>query len=122
MQQHAGYGNVAVKMSGLFSEIDGAVVNPDVESIVQKVMPWVESVFEIFGPKRVIWGSDWPVCNIGYGEMVGREKQDEAWKVWREVSMRLLEVLVEKGCVTAEEAADVWGETAVRIYKLELQL
>ncbi|KAF8247347.1 hypothetical protein K440DRAFT_584688, partial [Wilcoxina mikolae CBS 423.85] len=106
MQQLAGYKNVAVKMSGVFSEIDGEVVKPDVESIVQKVMPWVESVLEIFGAKRVIWGSDWPVCNIGYGKMVGREMQDGAWEAWRAVSERLLELLVEKGCITADEAAD----------------
>jgi L-rhamnono-1,4-lactonase len=120
LQALAKYPNVAVKLSGVFSELDYDQVTADVECIAQQILPWVLSIFTIFGAPRVIWGSDWPVCNIGYGNMVGREKQDGAWEAWRAVSERLLELLVEKGDLTKEEVGGVWGQVVARIYKLGL--
>jgi len=29
--------------------------------------PWADHVLEAFGPARVVWGSDWPVVNLGLG-------------------------------------------------------
>ena len=29
--------------------------------------PWVDHVLATFGPDRVVWGSDWPVVNLGTG-------------------------------------------------------
>ncbi|WP_343082308.1 amidohydrolase family protein [Ostreiculturibacter nitratireducens] len=31
---------------------------------VEDLRPYVEHVFRIFGPERIMWGSDWPVCRL----------------------------------------------------------
>jgi L-rhamnono-1,4-lactonase len=108
---------VAVKLSGIFAEIDHKG-STDIERLTTLVLPWVRVAFDCFGPERVMWGSDWPVCNIGYGEMVGRDKQDGAWKCWRVVTENILETLVLEGTITQVQADDVWGAVASRIYGL----
>ena len=51
--------NVWCKVSGLVTEV-GRV----------DFRPYLDTVFSAFGPERVMWGSDWPVCtvDIAYGE------------------------------------------------------
>lgn len=34
---------------------------------VEVLAPWVAHVLECFGTDRVVWGSDWPVANLGAG-------------------------------------------------------
>lgn len=34
---------------------------------VADIGPWVAHVLDCFGPDRVLWGSDWPVVNLGAG-------------------------------------------------------
>ncbi len=53
--------NVACKISGVT-----AYAKPG-EGTIDIVRPWVEHCLECFGWNRVIWGSDWPVCNINAG-------------------------------------------------------
>lgn len=53
--------NVACKISGVT-----AYAKPG-EGTIDVVRPWVEHCLECFGWDRVIWGSDWPVCNINAG-------------------------------------------------------
>ncbi|KAI5813047.1 hypothetical protein BZA77DRAFT_129354 [Pyronema omphalodes] len=116
----ARYPNVAVKFSGLFSELDYEFCKGgDVDLIAKKILPWVESIVFVFGAERVIWGSDWPVCNIGYGNMVGQDKADGAWRAWRQVSEKVLEELVKKGSMTEQEKQGVLGEVAARVYRLD---
>ncbi len=43
------------KLSGLVTEVSG-------DWSVAKLTPYVEHVLAVFGPDRVMWGSDWPVC------------------------------------------------------------
>lgn len=53
--------NVAVKISGIiaYTDPDGWTVN--------RLWPFFERVIDSFGWDRVVWGSDWPVCNLGGG-------------------------------------------------------
>ncbi len=53
--------NVACKISGVT-----AYAKPG-DGTINVVRPWVEHCIECFGWDRVIWGSDWPVCNINAG-------------------------------------------------------
>ncbi len=48
---------VACKLSGLLTEA-GPQPNPDA------VQPWAAHLLEVFGPDRVLWGSDWPVLEL----------------------------------------------------------
>jgi len=58
-------------------------------------------VLDVFGPDRVLWGSDWPVCELAgsYGRV-------------RELADKLTEGL------SADERAAVFGGTATRVYGL----
>ncbi|NEU12877.1 amidohydrolase family protein [Methylobacterium sp. BTF04] len=47
--------NVACKLSGLLTEADGSGV---------AVRRYADALVSLFGPDRLIWGSDWPVLNL----------------------------------------------------------
>ncbi len=56
--------NVACKLSGMVTEADLRHWR------VEELRPYCEIVLDAFGPERVLFGSDWPVClgGVGYGE------------------------------------------------------
>jgi L-fuconolactonase len=54
--QFAAEPNVYCKLSGLVTEADRA------QWTVDDLRPYAERVLEAFGPGRVLFGSDWPVC------------------------------------------------------------
>lgn len=87
--------------SGAFCKLSGLVTEAGVGWSVETLRPCVEHVLAHFGPDRLIWGSDWPVCTLaaGYGE-------------WVEATDRLLQ-----GCTDAERAA-ILGGNAARVYRL----
>jgi predicted TIM-barrel fold metal-dependent hydrolase len=53
--------NVVAKISGIIAYTD-----PD-NWTVESLRPYVERTITSFGWNRVVWGSDWPVCNLGGG-------------------------------------------------------
>jgi len=48
--------NAVCKLSGLVTEAGSA--NP------AQLAPVVDHLLEVFGPRRLMWGSDWPVCEL----------------------------------------------------------
>ena len=48
--------NVACKVSGLVTEADWTAWTP------AQLAPYVAHAAEVFGPERLLFGSDWPVC------------------------------------------------------------
>lgn len=61
------YPEVYCKLSGMVTEADAASWTPG------DLAPYVAHVLEVFGPDRVMFGSDWPVALLaaeGYGEVV----------------------------------------------------
>ena len=48
--------NVACKVSGMVTEADWDAWRPS------DLAPYVDHVVEVFGPERLLFGSDWPVC------------------------------------------------------------
>ena len=54
----AGFPNVACKISGITAYCAPGTATLDT------LRPFVEHCIESFGWDRVVWGSDWPVCNI----------------------------------------------------------
>lgn len=89
---------VVCKMSGLWTEAPAG--HP-----VEVVRPWCEALLNIWGPQRLLWGSDWPVL-----ERAG------SYAAWRALSLQALEHLPEP------EKTAVLGGNARRIYRLEARL
>lgn len=56
MRSIAQYRNVFCKVSGLVTEADWSAWKAD------DLLPYLDVVFEAFGPERLMFGSDWPVC------------------------------------------------------------
>lgn len=54
----ASFPNVNAKLSGLVTEADWQVWKPE------HVRPYLDVAFECFGPRRLMIGSDWPVCTV----------------------------------------------------------
>lgn len=89
--------NVTCKLSGLM-----AYCAPGTSSY-ETIEPYVDHALKCFGPKRMVWGSDWPVVNLG--------KELAEWiKVTREIL----------GKLSSSEAEDIANRTAQKIYKVSL--
>ncbi len=57
MARLAGETGACVKFSALITEAD-----PDWS--VAALHPYVNHILKVFGPDRIMWGSDWPVCRL----------------------------------------------------------
>ena len=57
----AGLPNVAVKLSGLVTEADWT------QWTVADIRPYADKILSAFGPTRVMFGTDWPVCELAAG-------------------------------------------------------
>ena len=86
--------NVSCKLSGLLTECGSAPA--------RAIEPYVETMLALFGPERVMWGSDWPVVELisTYGE-------------WLAIARRLVPQ-------PAHEA--VFGGTAAHFYGLRTEV
>jgi L-fuconolactonase len=62
----ASCGNVAAKLSGLVTEASWS------DWTLDDLRPYADHALESFGSRRVLFGSDWPVCTLAapYGEVV----------------------------------------------------
>ena len=101
-----------MKLSGAFSELLPleAESEPDFDAIVERLQPWTDVVFDAFGADRVMFGSDWPVCNIGGGG------NDVSWSRWR----RVVEEVLERRGLSEEQKRGVWGTVALHAYGIEI--
>ena len=89
--------NVFAKLSGLEAGDAGTWTEAD-------ITPYLDRALELFGPNRLMFGSDWPVANLrgGYG------------KVWRETNRALARL-------SRDERDRILGETAIAFYRLPLE-
>jgi L-rhamnono-1,4-lactonase len=123
IEELARFPNVAIKFSGGFSQLPEyfqrlpaypAYVSPVseedherwIDAVVSRMSPWTSRIYKCFGSKRVIWGSDWPVCNVTGGR--------KAFGLWEKVTERLLS---EAGINECDQEG-FWCENALRIYKI----
>ncbi|KAK9326729.1 hypothetical protein V1520DRAFT_350676 [Lipomyces starkeyi] len=97
-----------VKLSGAFSELPplDKYCEEDLDNAVEVVYPWASAVYENFGAKRIMWGSDWPVCKLG-----GKE---DALRNWKYICDRL----VDRIGFSDEEKEWVWEKTCIKAYNL----
>jgi predicted TIM-barrel fold metal-dependent hydrolase len=50
--------NVTAKLSGIVASGTADCIN------LEAVQPYLDATLEAFGHKRLVWGSDWPVCEL----------------------------------------------------------
>ncbi|MEM9754739.1 MAG: amidohydrolase family protein [Pseudomonadota bacterium] len=81
------------KFSALVTECDGWSL--------EKLRPYAAHILNVFGPDRVMWGSDWPVCRL-----------EAEYSDWRTAAEALTEHL------SPSDRAHVFGGTAARFYRL----
>ena len=85
--------NVVAKVSGLVAEASWSSWKPS------DLAPYVDAAVSLFGPERLMWGSDWPVLEVA-----------ATYPQVKEVMTELL----------GGEDPDVFGGTAIRTYHLEI--
>lgn len=88
--------NVSCKVSGMVTEADWAKWSKS------DFMPYLDVAFEAFGTKRLLFGSDWPVCLVAaeYASM-------------KEIVTDYL------NSFSVTERKDVMGENAIKFYNLD---
>ena len=84
--------NIVCKLSGLVTE-----AAPDWQ--IADLRQAVNHVVTCFGPRRMLWGSDWPVVNLAGG-----------YAKWLAAAETLLADL------SSDEKADIFGGNAARVY------
>ena len=93
MEALAALPNVACKVSGLLTELMPHGTRDDVSSAVGVL-------FDLFGPQRLVWGSDWPVLTLA------GDYQD-----WFDLAREAIAAKQESAL------ADVMGGNALRLYR-----
>jgi L-fuconolactonase len=96
MKKLAEYSSIMCKLSGMVPE-------ETVPWTVDQLRPYVEYTLELFGPDRIIYGSDWPVCLLSAN--------------YTQVYQLLNELLPTEW--SEEKRAGVWGKNAVDFYHLD---
>jgi L-rhamnono-1,4-lactonase len=112
MGRFARHENVFMKLSGAFSEIgDQDPKNPwTVDAIASRIMPWVQHIIVTFTPQRIMFGSDWPVCNVrGPGD-------EKSWHHWRNVVGEVL----RRANLSDSEKDRIWFGTAMEAYRIKM--
>jgi len=89
--------NVSCKLSGMITEADWQ------RWTFADLKPYVRAALDLFGPDRLMFGSDWPVC-----ELAGTYSQ---------VVDALNDAL---GPISESDRAAIFGGTAARFYGLEI--
>ncbi len=87
--------HVVCKFSGVVTEVRDAAWSAEL------IRPYWDAALEAFGPKRLMFGSDWPVCLLrsGYGQWVSTVR----------------ELIAD---LTPAEQSDIMGANACRVYGL----
>ncbi|HZY80426.1 MAG TPA: amidohydrolase family protein [Cyclobacteriaceae bacterium] len=95
MRSIAKHENVYCKLSGIVTEAD---IN---HWSYEDLAPYLDVVLDCFGPSRLVYGSDWPVCLVAatYEEQFG-----------------VVQKAIEK--LSPAEKKQILGENAIRFYNL----
>jgi L-fuconolactonase len=88
--------NISCKLSGMVTEADRENWTP------ADLKPYVDVALEAFGPQRLMFGSDWPVCELA--------------ATYSDVLAALRECL---GSLSEAERNHIFSQTATEFYGLE---
>lgn len=87
--------NVSCKLSGMITEVSDAEWNTEL------LQPYFETVLDAFGARRLMFGSDWPVCQLR-----------GTYQQWAQTVTELTAPL------SPDEQSAIWGKNASRVYGL----
>ena len=91
--------NVSCKLSGMVTEADWSAWTVD------DLLPYARHALDVFGPNRVMFGSDWPVCTLA--------------ATYDEVAAVAADLLARCGFAAGSaESESVFGLAAQRVYLL----
>src|SRR5262245_51764725 len=90
-------------MPNLFAKVSGLDAGGAGDWTAADIAPYIDRALELFGPERLMFGSDWPVADLrgGYG------------KVWRETNVAL-------ASLSDNERHCILGGTAFAFYRLPI--
>ena len=94
LRKLASYPNVTCKLSGL-----ATIAAPGWRTA--DVLPYLRHALNAFGPRRCMFGSDWPVSLL-----------NTTYEIWLDTVLEATEDF------TPVERTDVFGDTAMRVYRL----
>lgn len=89
--------NMLCKISGMVTEADWHTWS------AEDLKPYLDVIFENFSTEKIVFGSDWPVCNLAaaYGKVV-----------------KTIENYISE--LTATEQDQIWFQNAAAFYKLDV--
>ena len=91
-------------MPNVFAKVSGFETGGSDNWSGADIAPYVDRALELFGPERLMFGSDWPVANLRGGYS----------KVWRETNLALARL-------SRDEREWILGGTAVAFYHLPVR-
>lgn len=96
MSDIASFPEAYCKLSGMITKV------PKGADFVEALRPYVDHLVNVFGPSRLLFGSDWPVCRLA-GEYAD--------------TVTTLEALIAGLPENAQD--DIFGGNAARVYRLQ---
>ncbi|MBU9824840.1 amidohydrolase family protein [Rahnella perminowiae] len=88
--------HVSCKLSGLLTEPRPAGMS------ARDLLPYFDAALEVFGPGRLMFGSDWPVCLLAGGD-------ENPWNLCEQATASL----------SSDEQAAIYGGNACTVYRLQ---
>ena len=82
-----------------YCKFSGMVTEAGPNWSVDDLRPYAQQLLNTFGPSRLIWGSDWPVCNLALN-----------YQKWVDTSDALLAELSQS------ERTNIYGQNAIQVY------
>ena len=89
-------------LTSAYCKISGLITEASDTQTYDDVMSYLDHLLEVFGPERLIWGSDWPVLNLA-GD----------YKGWHDASTAKLNALPE------QDQNNILGRNAIEFYDLK---
>ncbi len=105
LRELAAMPHVMCKLSGLVTETDWSLNQGISPAAANLILRCFDQALEVFGPKRLMFGSDWPVCELA----ASFDWVHALAQTWAESRL------------SPQEQADFWSGNAIRCYGLNLE-
>lgn len=114
IEQLARFPSTYMKLSGLFSEFEPQATDEPaaISDLLESSRPYRETIFKQFGRGRIMFGSDWPVCNVG------GPGSERSWTHW----VNFVRAVLDEQGLSEAEKAEIWAGCAKTVYDLSIEL